>query len=148
MSSGKLHSSSTMRNGIIITCVCVGWFVVAEKTWPLAIAVGAWVGHCLTPDIDHHRITIEERRMLRRFKLLGWLWVAFWWPYEKLNPHRGRSHTLRGTVERFLYLFWLPIAVTLLWMPEAGWLWALVLTGQGLQDLDHLRMDRMLFWQR
>jgi len=86
--------------------------------------------------------------MLRRFKLFGWLWVAFWWPYEKLNPHRGRSHTLRGTVERFLYLFWLPIAVTLLWMPEAALLWMLVLTGQGLQDMDHLRMDRMLFWQR
>jgi len=56
MSSGKLHSSSTMRNGIIITCVCMGWFVVAGKTWPLAIAVGAWVGHILTPDIDHHRL--------------------------------------------------------------------------------------------
>lgn len=147
MASGEQHSASTLRNALVISGACV-YFAYAGEPWALFVAAGAWVGHFLTPDIDHHRLTIEERRMVRRFKLLGWLWVAFWWPYEKMNPHRGRSHTLRGTIERFLYLFWLPIAITLLWVPEAIILWALVLVGQAIQDMDHLRLDKMLFRRR
>ena|GEM_PF-2140992 len=123
MATGRQHSASTRRNAILISGACA-YFSYTGESWTLLIAAGAWVGHILTPDIDHHRLTVEERRMLRRFKLLGWLWIAFWWPYDRFNAHRGRSHTWRGTVERFLYLFWLPIAATLLWLPEATILWA------------------------
>lgn len=57
----------------------------------------------ITPDLDHHKKVRAQT-----------VWYAYWKPYELRNAHRGRSHTWKGSIERFLYFHFLFLPLILL----------------------------------
>lgn len=81
--------------------------------WPEAglAAAGCAFGVILPPDLDQEGVTDSERLIIRAggcwLGWIGWLWVAYWWPYACLVPHRHwMSHLpVVGTLVRLLYLF-------------------------------------------
>lgn len=68
---------------------------------------GAVLGSVMTPDIDHHKKTLEEQRFYSLGTTIGRFYEAFWAPYRILigRRHRGTTHIpVFGTITRFLYL--------------------------------------------
>lgn len=113
----------------------------------LGVAAGGLVGLLVDPDLDHHKHTQSEQRVWRYNHLLGRLWSLYWTPYDWTHPHRGSSHTWpTGTLGRFVYALWLPMALSLWYSNIALWLcwWALVFVGLSLQDGLHLWLDEEL----
>ena len=146
MADGITHACYAIRAATIITADAT---LAAATVQPvlLGVAVGAWAGVICDPDLDHHVHTESEARVYRYNKALGVLWSLYWWPYQKLMPHRGRSHTIpAGTFDRFVLLFWLPALLSCyLWL--SWWLlafWALVFVGQCCVDAVHLWLDGLL----
>lgn len=137
MAGGKYHAKATKRN--LLWLLPVSGLVMTVEPTGVGIAVGAIIGHVLTPDIDHHYTTYEEYRVYRYSRLLGFCWWLYWLPYEKLIPHRGISHIpVVGTATRFLYLLWFP-----LWYTHIPYLfWVFVFVGWCIQDNKHLQLDR------
>lgn len=114
MSNGKTHAATTKSQLIAGTALAaIGWFLapIAVVRWAVVgLAIGLAAGHLITPDLDQRKITFEERRMIRWFGPLGWLWRAYWQPYGILMAHRGWSHTVpQGTLTRMAYLL-IPLA--------------------------------------
>lgn len=115
----------------------------------IAPALGAWGAVIADMDLDHHVHTESEAIVYRHNRTLGRLWSLYWWPYERLSGHRGRSHTIpQGTLDRFILLFW-PLLLLSVWrVPALGaWVvawWFLVFTGQCIVDAVHLRLDGLL----
>lgn len=158
MADGRTHTHATTAVLAAGTLLGIGIILQSPTAPALAGVAGTWcglvAGHLVTPDIDHHHTTIEEGRFLRVFGLLGWLWIAFWWPYRQVFRHRGWSHTVPvGTLSRVLYLagpayllYWFSGATLspeqIAYLPPftlaflAGWM---------LQDLVHLALDGLLF---
>ena len=148
MADGKTHAAYASKAAIAIT-LASGVAAVAVHPVFMAAPVGAWVGVVCTPDLDHHVRTEDERNVARINPVIGWLWSLYWWPYEWLNPHRGRSHTIpQGTLDRFLLVFWPIILLSLPAVPVAGpWVvvaWALVFVAQMAVDAVHLWLDNMI----
>lgn len=144
MPSGEVHARFSEPIASVATVAGVALTLGVHPACT-GLVVGAWLGHFLTPDIDHHAITIEERRMYRIHPIVGVLWQLYWWPYQRLRPHRGKSHMIPlGTVERFAYLLWLPVAVSLFLVPEQAivMFWVLVFGGQLVQDSVHVALDK------
>lgn len=145
MPNGHTHALATTISGSALTTASIAGTILVNPVL-VGVAVGAWVGHLCTPDIDHHLITTEERRILRWNKLAGVLWWLYWKLYQSRRPHRGISHTWpRGTAERFVYLLWLPVIVSLLLWPDVFVVvfWCCVFVGQSCQDVIHIAMDRV-----
>lgn len=146
MSDGITHARYATRAATVIT---VGAIVAAAAVHPvmLGVAVGAWAANFCDPDLDHHVHTESEARVYRYNRTLGILWSLYWWPYQKLMPHRGRSHNIpAGTFDRFVLLFWLPVLLSW-WAVPSWWLapwWLLVLCGQCCVDAVHLWLDGLL----
>jgi uncharacterized metal-binding protein len=61
----------------------------------------------VSPDLDQEGYSALEIEAVRALGPLGYLWLALWWPYAKLIPHRSFwSHGLLvGTAGRLLWLF-------------------------------------------
>jgi uncharacterized metal-binding protein len=61
----------------------------------------------VSPDLDQEGYSALEIEAVRALGPLGYLWLALWWPYAKLIPHRSFwSHgPLVGTAGRLLWLF-------------------------------------------
>lgn len=150
MADGRTHARGTAIAGTVLVAASLASAALVHPAC-IGLAAGALVGHLVTPDLDlAEQITYCERRIYRWNRLAGWCWVQFWRPYARRNNHRGRSHSWpRGTWDRFSYLLWLPVAVTLLWF---GWpavaFWLCVFAGQSVQDWVHLWLDGMLFKRR
>lgn len=138
--TGKQHA-------VVASTVAVGTALaapgIALYTGPvvaLGICLGTLVGWLITPDIDHHAITEEERRLIKHFGIFEHAWRLYWMPYEKLFKHRGMSHTpVIGTLTRAIYF---PTPAML-----AGYLdWNLLvglLAGWVAQDLIHILGDAL-----
>jgi uncharacterized metal-binding protein len=148
MPPGKVHAAVARPVAAGLTLAGLGFMLIHPPA--IALSVGAWVGKYANPDQDHHQITYTERRVIRRNRLLGWLWVLYWTPYQRSRPHRGISHSWpAGTVERFLLVFWpaLLASAALVLMVDDGllvpvlWGWGYVFIGQSIQDLIHIAMD-------
>ncbi|MFH1634590.1 MAG: DUF2227 family putative metal-binding protein [Chloroflexota bacterium] len=108
MSSGKVHA----RHSIILVFPTV---LVVSQTLGWVSAGGAAIGcgmlgQVLSPDLDQQDLTRSDWIVLRRLGPLGGLWIAAWFPYAFLVPHRHwASHApVIGTVIRLLYLLILP----------------------------------------
>lgn len=142
MADGRTHAAWSTTAASALTVASLAALAVSPAT--VGIAVGAWIGHIVTPDIDHHATTYEERRMYRINIALGVLWQLYWTPYQKMSRHRGRSHSWAGTVERFCYLLWLPVCLSLWLEPDAliVQFWCMVFIGQLLVDCVHFWLDR------
>lgn len=90
----------------------------------IALVLGAVGGWLVTPDIDITGRTYEERRIWTFSPLLGWLWMAYWYPYAKLIPHRHKLSHMAGiaTALRMVYLlWWVPLFLDI---PPDLFLWA------------------------
>lgn len=146
MANGKAHAIANRKaaGGVAVVSI-VGAALVHPVT--LGLAFGAWFGCQVTPDRDHHVVTFEERQAIARNGCLGRLMMLYWWPYQKLRPHRGISHTWpAGSVERFLYGLWPLLFVSFVLAGLHPWLvvfWLFVFLGQSVIDIVHLRMDGM-----
>lgn len=153
MADGKTHAHYAGMAASVLTIGATALAIGTDQPVVIAVAVGGWGAYLAGPDMDHEAHTEDEARIWRINPLLGRLWTLYWRPYEKMIPHRGRSHTLPdGTVDRFFLLFWpfLMFSVTLVSMYGA-WLvawWSLVLMGQILVDCVHLWLDGLLFRKR
>lgn len=115
MSSGRTHLTGSLVLGGISAWVAyealkVGQFDVVE-----GIVYGTIGGIFITPDYDLEGVTITEG-LIRKIPVVGEVWVAMWYPYALLNPHRGRSHTPIGTIERQLYLIGIIEIVLIFWV--------------------------------
>lgn len=148
MSDGVTHARYAAKAATVVT---IAGGVASLLIHPVVagLVIGAWGAYFAGPDLDHHVHTEDEARIWRYNRLLGRLWTLYWWPYQKMIPHRGRSHTLPdGTADRFLLLFW-PLILASLWLIPTwgGWVvafWAIVLIGQMLVDAVHLRLDGLI----
>jgi uncharacterized metal-binding protein len=148
MSDGITHARYAVRAATVVTVTAVGASLLVHPV-AAGLIVGAWGAWLAGPDLDHHMHTEDEARIFRYNRMLGRLWSLYWWPYQKMIPHRGRSHTLPdGTADRFLLLFW-PLIVASLWLTPTwgGWVvavWAAVLIGQMAVDAVHLWLDGLI----
>lgn len=143
MPNGPAHAAAA-DNTFIAVAIPATVAGIAYHPAMLGMVAGALLGKISDPDLDHWRKTQSEHRVWRFNVIAGFLWSAFWWPYQKLSPHRGISHTWPyGTLIRFLYLLWLPIALSLWYGDAVLWLcwWMLVFVGLSIQDAVHLWMD-------
>lgn len=140
MADGKEHRAATKRNLKWLTVPSLA--MIAYEPLAVGFPIGLVIGHILTPDIDHHWTTIEELKMRQYSRFVGRLWSIYWWPYQRMHPHRGRSHTpFLGTLGRFVYLLWWPLLLTASWGVEVWLFWLFVFAGMCVQDLTHLRLD-------
>lgn len=146
MADGKTHAVESRK-----TANRVSWIGgLAALISPLSIGfvIGVWLGHIVSPDLDHHFTTYDEWRIRRYNRLAGLLWSIYWWPYQKTHSHRGRSHRWPiGTIERMIYLLWLPIGASLYQWPGQALplfiFWLAVFTGWSIADDTHLRLDNL-----
>lgn len=146
MSDGITHARHATRAATVIT-IAATVTAVAVHPVALGLAVGAWAAVLAGPDMDLHVNTEDRQRVWRYNKALGTLWGWYWKPYDWMNGHRGRSHTIpAGTFDRFVLLFWLPVLLSV-WAVPTWWLapwWALVFVGQCCVDAVHLRLDGLI----
>lgn len=153
MATGTIHAATDdfVANNLILAGIISTPVLGA---WALGIVVAGVIGRFVGPDLDvHHLTTEQERRVYRLNWWLGLAWEIFWLPYAFANTHRGRSHTWQGTLERFCYLYWLPllawseIAETYpAWAGAIMLFWLMVLLGHGLLDRAHVRLDKMRYF--
>lgn len=126
MATGKIHA----RAGAVLLVLGGGAGVAAwaisrpPESEPVFVGwlTGLVLGWLITPDLDVDRVTHEEWRMSKVpivGPLLMWGWVALWWPYARLMPHRSTlSHTPGlSTALRMGYLAGLVLLAAL----AAGW---------------------------
>lgn len=154
MADGRTHAAA--NTGLLTLVVAAGAAGIYLAPSPTTVALtagavlGAMGGLAVTPDIDQKGITHEERRLIRLFFLLGYLWVLIWLPYGLVFAHRGWSHTVpQGTLSRMLYIG-VPLA-TIAWLlglrPDGVSVQYLLLGGGAvaaawmLQDILHLMLD-------
>lgn len=143
MANGDVHARYAQRTATVLTFVGVA--AVVYHPLMLGIVAGGWLGKICDPDLDiEDKHTQSEQRVWRYNRALGVLWSAYWYPYGVTRGHRGVSHTWpRGTLERFVYALWLPLALTF-WQFDpllCGCWWLLVFCGLSVQDAVHLWLD-------
>lgn len=143
MSTGIVHANATRKNLWGISGLAFLGGLTVHPAF-LAMIVGGILGHWITPDYDINHPVYTQRKLINKFWVFGWLWIAYWYPYRQLNFHRGSSHSWPlGTLIRFVYLLWLPIFLSGTYLPF--WLygpaWSAVFLGWSVQDLCHLWMD-------
>lgn len=144
MADGITHARYAKHAAVVITAGAV--MVATVQPVALGLAVGAWAGWLAGPDMDLHVHTEDKARIFRYNRVLGVLWSWYWWPYNLLNSHRGRSHTIpAGTFDRFVLLFWPFVLLSLAQL--SVWLvlfWLMVFAGQCVVDAVHLWLDEMI----
>lgn len=107
MANGVTHTTLTAVSTAACFYASVQWVNAGMPDAGAGLAVGAVLGHFITPDIDHHHHTIEEKRIAKLFgKKAGRYWSAFWAPYEVLMKHGSwLSHVpVIGTGLRIIYV--------------------------------------------
>lgn len=112
----------------------------------LAVTAGVMTGFVVGPDLDLDGLSGAEMRVIRRSRVLGFVWWLLWLPYAKLFKHRGSSHwPVIGTLGRALYLLGPPLLGLYLLDVRIPWEWlGLWFCGLTLADLAHIIADR--FW--
>jgi uncharacterized metal-binding protein len=147
MPNGATHAA--VARSVTAGCTLIGLGVAIIHPPAVVLGIGAWVSEVAGPDLDHHKITVQERAILRRNKLLGVLFIFYWSFYQRVRPHRGVSHTWpAGPLERFVLALWpflllsvgIVVVVPDVWSTVAlAWLW--VFLGQSVNDGVHIIMD-------
>jgi len=145
MATGSQH---TVASGLAAPVVVAGVAVLSQSVLAgLLAGVGCLAGIALTPDLDQESVSASEWWIVRHTAGVGWLWLAFWWGYAALIPHRSwLSHApLVGTIGRVAYCA-VPV-VAALWLldvpvyqADVAWLWPVV-AGLAVSDVLHWLMD-------
>lgn len=115
MADGKTHAKWNTVG--ILAGVAVAAYLAhkGQNEAALGVVTGAVGGFMITPDIDHHAKTHEERRIIWLFGMIvGRIWMLYWLPYEKLLGHRNPLSHLPGiaTYPRIWYLMPLAWAIS------------------------------------
>jgi len=128
MPNGKVHDSFWKKAyplPIIITVIVyilvdftLGYIApyTCAKSWCLSnslltsigIPFGYLLGKVITPDLDMPGITQSEWWVMRKFKIFGALFTAYWMPYGYLFSHRSfwtHSYFISSFI-RVIYQFW------------------------------------------
>jgi len=98
----------------------INWIV-----W-IGVMNGMWLGDYIEPDMDLEAISGSEWAIIKRFSVLGWLWVMYSYPYAKAMKHRSFwSHApVVSTAIRWAYFigpilflmnYYIPASPLLLW---------------------------------
>lgn len=147
MASGKTHAAIAKVTAHLSAVT----LLYPESPTKAAISFGMLMGILITPDLDHHKKTYEETRLLKFNKKVGQLWMWYTKPYAKIFKHRGMSHWLIvGTLTRVIWL--LPLLLPLyfylrLALPsEFGDLTIYVISGWAFQDAIHIITDIVSSW--
>ena len=74
----------------------------------ICFILGYLLGYVIDPDLDIVTRSDVETRMIKKFKVLGWVYVGYWWVYAKIFPHRSFLSHFPGvsTAIRLVYAFW------------------------------------------
>jgi uncharacterized metal-binding protein len=116
MSSGRAHSRATLALTIPAGMLAASVLTGSATNNMIAGCVGCLSGLIIEPDLDVDGVTKSEWEMIKKFWILGMVWVTLWYPYAWLIPHRSPlSHfPLIGTAGRVFYLMIVITAVTAL----------------------------------
>jgi uncharacterized metal-binding protein len=138
MAGGQTHAVDTQY------VAAVGGVAAAYTNTPvegLAFAGGALLGLFVNPDLDQQAISRIEWRLIKHTFGLGFLWLAYWWPYAVALSHRSISHwPLLGTLTRLIYLAPVWYVLWLVGVRPGPWLvWAIA--GLVVSDLAHWLRD-------
>lgn len=143
MASGKTHAWDSVIIGLI-----GGVWLLQSGVPPLQAGLfflGSISGVLLSPDLDQDGFTKSETIILKRSRVLGWIWFLYWIIYAKLIPHRHWSshYPIVGTLIRLVYL--LPLWVFLFGSLHLKFSPDLLLWVAGLMfsDLGHFLRDGM-----
>jgi len=113
MSSGAVHACENLWLAGTGATVLLYY----DYPWPIAAAfgLGCLAGILISPDLDQDNVTGSEQIVLNRSMVLGMIWLAFWWPYARLMPHRSpASHwPIIGTALRLAYMT--ALGIPILW---------------------------------
>lgn len=143
MASGKFHANVAK----LAAHSSAIYMLLPDSIEKASFSFGMLVGILITPDLDHHKKTEEEKRFYRVDKRIGKLWFFFSQKYGRLFKHRGISHwPIVGTLTRLPFgllfcWFWLLFLSVL--KIEVDRLSALtfVFYGWAFQDLLHIITD-------
>lgn len=109
MPNGAVHYS-LWKKGWVLSAVTSAALI---KSYPLISAfslLGYWLGQFIDPDLDLVGITSAEGRAMRKWPLIGGLFVTYWMMYGYIfrGKHRAfATHSIFfSTVIRFFYAFW------------------------------------------
>ena len=103
MPSGKVHAAMTFS---VASGVIAPYFIVQFNLNPYMYIFGNLVGMCITPDLDLDGGNFTDT-LIRKVSPMGQrFWRAFWTPYAKALPHRGKlSHfPVLSTLVRLGYI--------------------------------------------
>lgn len=121
MSDGKTHHNYWLLF-YPFSCVASVLFMFVSGLFGIFHIIGYSFGSYCTPDLDQIGLSSDEGRAMRKFGMLGVLWVMYWMPYAYLIPHRSPlSHwPYLGALIRILYLSipWVILLVVTGW-----WTW-------------------------
>lgn len=147
MSNGHVHERDSITiavAGVIVGTAITGNFAVAGF-----FSLGAISGIFLTPDLDIDTWILSKRKLVNRFKVLGYLWLAYWYPYSIAIPHRHWASHLPviSTALRVLYLGLIPLVFAIMVRPtidigDVVW-FALWFGGLAVSDLAHWLRDTL-----
>lgn len=142
MANGIAHAKTAT---IAATVITVGSVALAVVYGPdaFACAAGAWAAIIVEPDLDSHIVTTSERTIMRFNRVLGFLWICYWYPYQRMFRHRSFWSHMPGvsTAIRLLYVGWLPMLL----FPHPAWVW--VWLGMTLNDMVHATLDGWRFYR-
>ena len=154
MSSGKDHARASKFIAPVAafgTGAFVHW-ASDDLAWAALAAAGglvgcALVGQVLSPDLDQEDLTRSDWIVLRRLGPFAGLWLAYFYPYAWLIPHRSAiSHfPVISTAIRIIYLCaplwfirdWIAAKMTV----EIAVFLTGCLTGLMVSDTAHYYMD-------
>lgn len=120
MASGETHARLAIASQIPLTVLGVAALFV-NASFGVGLVAGGVIGIVVTPDIDHHNRTHEEKRVYEFDRTLGIIWQWLWSGYALTMPHRGISHMpIVGTITRIVYVALLLKIVFWVWNGAAA----------------------------
>lgn len=127
MSSGLVHNKVTFVASWPVSVVVA---ILTLNFWYAVVAMlGCLSGIMFTPDLDLTITTRSEWLLIRRSKLIGYVWIIIWYPYAKFIPHRSwASHyPIISTFIRVVYFsvfLFVVVGLIRLMFPSVSWyLW-------------------------
>jgi uncharacterized metal-binding protein len=100
----------------VVGVAVLTWRVTESAGYTLLVAggtaFGLLFGLLLSPDLDQETLSHVEWQLVKKTWVVGFVWLAYWWPYALYFKHRDfwTHFPGVGTALRLLYLGLLPAA--------------------------------------
>lgn len=105
----KRYKNICVFFGVVLTAAVV--YYTGDLQWSLlsSSVLGYLLGYYIDPDLDQPSMTAAEWRMVRDFKILGYIFIAWWMPYSIIKHRSVLSHSLAfSTAIRLAWLLLFP----------------------------------------